>query len=82
MEIYNSMLPFVPRDTALFRTYGGLYASNVNVISGFDTAWSPTIAVLEVTRMPYNVSHFRRIAQDSRRHPRLHDTTVGWQDGL
>jgi WD40 repeat protein len=46
MEIYNSMIPFIPRDTALYRTYGGLDVSNVNVISGFKTAWSPTIAVL------------------------------------
>ena len=46
MEIYNSMILFIPRDTALYRTYGGLGVSNVNVISGFKTAWSPTIAVL------------------------------------
>src|SRR6266849_6117053 len=46
MEIYNSMLPFIPRDTTLSRTYGGLGVSNVNVISGLETAWTPTIAVL------------------------------------
>ena len=46
MEIYNSMLLFMPRDTALYRTYGGLGVCNVDVISGFKTAWSPTIAVL------------------------------------
>jgi hypothetical protein len=46
MEIYNSMILFIPRDTALYRAYGILGASNVNVISGFKTTWSPTIAVL------------------------------------
>jgi hypothetical protein len=46
MEICNSMVPFIPRDTALYRTYGGLGVSNVNIISGFKMAWSPTIAVL------------------------------------
>ena len=33
MQIYNSALLFAPRNTALFRAYGGLYTRDVDIIS-------------------------------------------------
>ena len=47
MHIYDSALPLTPRNTALFRAYGGLHMNNVDVIYGSETDWNPAIAVLK-----------------------------------
>jgi len=47
MQIYDSALTFSLRNTALFRTYGGLHIRNVDVISGSETDWNPVLAVLK-----------------------------------
>ena len=46
MQIYKSALPFSPRNSTLFRTYGGLHTNNVDVIFGLETDWNPVISVL------------------------------------
>ena len=47
MQIYSSALPFVPRDTALFRAYGRSHTNSVKIISGAETAWDTTVAILK-----------------------------------
>jgi len=47
MQIYDSALTFAPRNTALFRIYGGLRVRNVDVISGSEMDWNPVLAVLK-----------------------------------
>jgi len=47
MQIYDSVLTFAPRNTALFRTHGGLHTRNVDVIAGSETDWNPVLAVLK-----------------------------------
>ena len=49
MEIYHSALSFVPRGSTLFRTYNKLHTNTsvVNVTCGWETTWTPAIAVLQ-----------------------------------
>jgi WD40 repeat protein len=46
MHVHYSALPLVPRNTALFRTYGKPDAGRVQIICGVEDMWSPMIAVL------------------------------------
>jgi WD40 repeat protein len=47
LQVYHSMLPFTPSNSALFRTYRLLHISHVDVISGLEEDWNSTIAVLK-----------------------------------
>ena len=44
MQIYCSILPFTPHNTALSRTYKSLHPSDVNVIAGLEATWNAAIA--------------------------------------
>jgi len=79
MQIYNSALPFTPRNTALFRAYGGLRMNDVDVIYGSETDWDPAIAVLKGHSSEVMCVTFS--ADGSRLASASNDCTIGLWDG-
>jgi WD40 repeat protein len=80
MHVHWSSLPFAPRDTALFHTYGGLNWRRLDVVYGFEKTWKPLIAILRGHGSPVHSIKFS--ADGSRFASASRDPTIRLWDGI